>query len=275
MEETPNNGWAGQFYPVTLALLRMVAGLLFWQHGAQKLFGWFGGTVVPPFSLFWFAGVLEFIGAPFLMVGLFTQPVAFFLSGEMAVAFFTQHLPKGFWPIANQGEPAALFCFIFLLLATAGPGAFSLDGLLARRAAGRQDWLSQRLSQFYPVALPILRLMTGLLFWQHGATKLFGLLGGRPVPFPQLRWFAGVLEFFGSPLIALGALTRPLAFILAGEMATAFWTSHFPRGFEGQGFWPIQNAGEPAVLFCFIYLFLVTAGPGRLSVAGLLSRKSL
>src|SRR3970040_1829465 len=106
-------------YPVTLALLRIVAGLLFWSHGMQKLFGWFGGTPVPPFSLFWFAGVLESIGAPFLLVGLFTQPVAFLLSGEMAVAFFTQHLPKGFWPIANQGEPAALFCFIFLLLATA------------------------------------------------------------------------------------------------------------------------------------------------------------
>ena len=274
MEANPNTGWVGQFDSVTLALLRMVAGLLFWQHGIQKLFGWFGGTVVPPFSLFWFAGVLEFIGAPFLMVGLFTQPVAFLLSGEMAVAFFTQHLPNGFWPIENQGIVPLQFCFIFLLLATAGPGRFGLDGLLARRAAGRQDWLSQKLSEFYPVALPLLRIMTAFLFWQFGVRKFFGWLGGRPVPFPQLRWFAGVLETFGSPLIALGAWTRPLALILAGEMAFAYWTSHFPRGFAGQGFWPIQNAGEPAVLFCFIYLFLVTAGPGRFRVAGLLSRKS-
>ena len=267
MEETPNNGWAGQFYPVTLALLRMVAGLLFWQHGAQKLFGWFGGTVVPPFSLFWFAGVLEFIGAPFLMVGLFTQPVAFFLSGEMAVAFFTQHLPKGFWPIQNDGEVALLFCFIFLYLVTAGGGRLSLDALWPSPSAPKA---SDRRSQSFPVMSTVFRIMTGFLFWQHGAAK-FGFLGGRVVEYPDLRFFAGVLEFVGGPLIALGAFTQPLAFILSGEMATAFWISHSPRG---QGFWPIQNAGERAVLFCFIYLFLVTAGPGRFSVAGLLPRKS-
>ncbi|MBI4460298.1 MAG: DoxX family protein [Acidobacteria bacterium] len=113
--------------------------------------------------------------------------------------------------------------------------------------------------------------MTAFLFWQFGVRKFFGWLGGRPVPFPQLRWFAGVLESFGSPLIALGAFTRPLAFLLSGEMATAYWTSHFPRG---PGFWPIQNGGEASTLFCFIYLFLVTAGPGKLSLDGLLSKRS-
>lgn len=263
-----------RWYPVTLALLRGVAGLLFWQHGVQKLFGWFGGTPAPPFSLFWCAGVLESVGGPLILVGLFTQPVAFLLCGEMAVAFLTQHLPRGFWPIQNQGVVPLQFCFIFLLLATAGPGRLSVDGSLDRGAEGRRDRLSQKLREFYPVALPLLRIMTAFLFVQFGVRKFFGWLGGRPVEFPGLRWLAGVLETFGSPFIALGALSRPLAFILSGEMATAFWTAHFPRGFAGQGFWPIQNGGEGSVLFCFIYLFLVTAGPGKPSVDSLLSRKS-
>ena len=204
-----------------------------------------------------------------ILAGLFTQPVALLLCGEMAVAFLTQHLPKGFWPVQNQGVQALQFCFIFLTLAPAGPGRFSLDGLRAQR-----DELSQTLSKFYPLALPALRIMTAFLFWQFGARKFFGWLGGRPVPFGQLRWFAGVLETFCSPLIALGAVTRPLAFLLSGEMAVAFWTSHFPRGFQGDGFWPIQNGGEGSVLFCFIFLFLVTAGPGKPSVDRLLCKKS-
>ncbi|MBI3933070.1 MAG: DoxX family protein [Acidobacteria bacterium] len=112
--------------------------------------------------------------------------------------------------------------------------------------------------------------MTAFLFWQYGVRKFFGWFGGRRVEVFALRWFAGIMESFGAPLIALGLFTRPLAFLLAGEMATAYWTSHFPRG---PGFWPIQNGGEPAVLFCFIYLFLFAAGPGRFSLDGLLSRR--
>lgn len=111
--------------------LRIVAGLLFWQHGAQKLFGWLGGDAVELMSMAGLAGTLEFFGGILILVGLFTRPVAFVLSGEMAVAYFMVHFPRGFWPIQNGGELAALYAFGFLLLAAVGPGAFSLDAALS------------------------------------------------------------------------------------------------------------------------------------------------
>ncbi len=118
-----------------LTLLRIVTAFLFWQHGAQKLFGWFESGPVDFLELRWFAGVLEFFGPLFIGFGLFTRPVAFLLSGEMAFAYFLNHFPRGFWPVLNQGERALLFCFIYLLLATAGPGKLALDNLLFRRSA--------------------------------------------------------------------------------------------------------------------------------------------
>lgn len=123
------------FKEIALNLLRMVTGLMFWQHGARKLFGWLGGNAVESW-LSWptgFAGILEFFGGLLILFGLFTRPVAFLLCGQMAVAFFWRHLPRAFWPIENGGEPAVLFCFIFLYLWAAGGGRFSLDGLLQRR----------------------------------------------------------------------------------------------------------------------------------------------
>ncbi len=118
-----------------LSLLRIVAGLLFMQHGAQKLFGLlggFGGTpgaTAPLFSIFGLAGILEFFGGLAILLGLFTQVVAFILSGHMAVAYFMAHAPRGLWPIQNEGELAAIYSFVFLFLATAGGGRLSLDRL--------------------------------------------------------------------------------------------------------------------------------------------------
>lgn len=119
---------------VTLNLLRIVTALFFMQHGAQKLFGWLGGRgPVELFSMMGLAGVLEFFGGLLIVVGLFTRPVAFVLSGQMAVAYFMAHAPQGFWPIQNRGELAALFSFVFLFLAAHGGGGFSIDGLLRAR----------------------------------------------------------------------------------------------------------------------------------------------
>ncbi|MGH8248687.1 MAG: DoxX family protein [Gammaproteobacteria bacterium] len=123
-------------------LLRVVAGLLFFQAGGMKLFAWFGGIPPemggqPPFlSQIGIGGALEFFGGLAIMLGLFTRPVAFILSGEMAVAYFQFHQPGGFWPIQNHGEPAVLFCFIFLYLAAQGGGEWSLDALIRRRRLG-------------------------------------------------------------------------------------------------------------------------------------------
>ena len=119
--------------PNALAVLRIVTALLFMAHGTGKLVGYPAlGFQAELFSLMGFAAILEIVGSFLLILGLFTRPVAFILSGEMAVAYFMAHAPNGFLPILNQGESAVLFCFIFLFLVFSGPGAWSLDG---KRAA--------------------------------------------------------------------------------------------------------------------------------------------
>src|SRR4029453_13343118 len=113
----------------TLSLLRIVSALLFFQAGALKMFGWYGG-MPPGFPLegqTLAAGPLEIAPGPLLLLGLFTRPVAFVASGEMAFAYFIGHFPSGFWPIQNHGEAAVLLCFIFLFLAANGGGPWSLD----------------------------------------------------------------------------------------------------------------------------------------------------
>ena len=123
---------------VTYFLLRLVAGLLFFQAGSMKLLGWFGGmpghpgSTAPLMSQIGIGGVLEFFGGAAIMLGLLTRPVAFILSGEMAVAYWQFHAPNGAWPIQNHGEPAVLLCFIFLYMAARGGGDWSLDALLRR-----------------------------------------------------------------------------------------------------------------------------------------------
>ena len=114
--------------------MRIVIGFLFMTHGGQKLFGWFGAEAPREFmSRFGVAGILEFFGGILVMLGLFTGPVAFVLAGEMAVAYFWMHLPRGLWPWENRGELPALYSFVFLFLATAGGGSFSVDAILAKQ----------------------------------------------------------------------------------------------------------------------------------------------
>lgn len=126
-----------RFEEVALNALRIIAGFLFLQHGAQKLWGWFDGTAVDFPELRFFAGVIEFFGGVLIALGLFTRPVAFLASGLMAFAYFMAHAPRDFWPIMNGGSLAALYCFVFLYLVARGPGVFSLDRLIGRsRGAG-------------------------------------------------------------------------------------------------------------------------------------------
>jgi putative oxidoreductase len=120
--------------PYLLSILRIVAGFTFMQFGTAKLFGFpapimpDGGTA-PLASLVGIASALETFAGAFLLLGLFTRPVAFLLSGEMAFAYFIGHAPQGFWPVLNQGTPAILYCFLFLYLSSAGAGRWSLDAL--------------------------------------------------------------------------------------------------------------------------------------------------
>lgn len=109
------------------SIARLVIGLLFAEHGAQKLFGLLGGNQQPLMSLVGVAGMIEFFGGLLIAFGLFTAVVAFIASGEMAVAYFRSHAPNGFWPIQNRGEMAVFYCFFFLYLASREPGVWSLD----------------------------------------------------------------------------------------------------------------------------------------------------
>lgn len=126
----------GRFSPITFALLRLVTGLMMACHGGQKILGMFGSEhVFPPLSFMGVGGLIELIGGFLVAFGLFGSVAAFLLSGEMAVAYFMAHAPKGFFPIVNHGEPAVLYCFIFLYIACHGSGVFSLDHVLFRRSA--------------------------------------------------------------------------------------------------------------------------------------------
>ncbi len=119
-----------------LSLMRGIVGFLYLQHGSQKLFDIPVAKSGPPpdfFSLIGLAGLLEFGGGLLILLGLFTRPVSFLLSGQMAVAYFMAHAPKGFWPLGNGGELAVLYCFVFFYLSAAGAGPWSLDALLRQR----------------------------------------------------------------------------------------------------------------------------------------------
>jgi putative oxidoreductase len=126
-----------KWQPAALSLLRFITGLLFLQYGVAKLFKF------PPvpmfekvqlFSLYGTAGAIELIGGILLVLGLFTRPVAFIASGEMAVAYFMSHAPRGFFPVLNHGDLAILFCFVFLYLACAGGGPYSLDAIVRKKS---------------------------------------------------------------------------------------------------------------------------------------------
>jgi len=124
-----NTEWTETWAPRMLGILRIVAGLLFLEHGTQKLFGFPMGPNPQPelFSLLGLAGVLEFVGGVLIVLGLLTRPAAFVVAGEMAFAYFIGHAPRSAFPVLNGGDAAILFCFVFLYLVAAGPGAFSMD----------------------------------------------------------------------------------------------------------------------------------------------------
>jgi len=132
MNSSALDAWA----PQARAILRIVTALLFIEHGTQKLFGFPASEFSPAFlSLPWIAGVLEVVGGLMVLVGFFTRPAAFVLSGLMAVAYWMAHAPQSIFPVVNGGDGAILFCFVFLYLVFAGPGAWSVDGGRAARSA--------------------------------------------------------------------------------------------------------------------------------------------
>jgi putative oxidoreductase len=126
-----------------------------------------------------------------------------------------------------------------------------------------------RLSQWAPIALSVLRIVAALIFLEHGTQKLFGFPDGERafVDAFTLSWWAGLIEVITGALLALGLFTRPAAFIAAGEMAVAYWYAHAPHNF-----FPVNNGGDAAILYCFVFLYLVFAGPGPWSLDARLRR---
>ena len=131
MLQTLETVWA----PRVLSILRIVTGLIFMEHGTQKWLNFppLGRAAPELFSMSGFGGMLELIGGPLIILGLFTRPVALILSGEMAIAYWWSHAPRAFFPVLNQGDAAILYCFIFLYLAFAGGGAWSVDRMMSKR----------------------------------------------------------------------------------------------------------------------------------------------
>lgn len=129
------------------------------------------------------------------------------------------------------------------------------------------------LSAYAPWMLGVLRIVTGLIFLAHGSSKLLGFPPageGQPTnpPLMSLMGIGGLLELVGGALIVLGLFTRPVAFVLAGEMAVAYWMFHAP-----QGPYPLSNGGDAAILYCFVFLYLVFAGPGRPALDEMVGRR--
>jgi putative oxidoreductase len=143
------------------------------------------------------------------------------------------------------------------------PAAFASE---SANAPATRSGSAATFERYRPYVLSILRIMVGLLFLEHGLSKVVGFPphGHMPV-FPETEWFAGRIEVIGGSLIALGLFTRLAAFIVSGEMAFAYFISHAPRSF-----FPLINGGEAAILFCFVFLYLVFAGGGPLSFDALL-----
>jgi|SRR5271155_2443826 len=142
------------------------------------------------------------------------------------------------------------------------PAAFAASPNAPGSGPGR----AAAFERYQPYVLSILRIMAGLLFFEHGLAKLFGFPPHGPMPgFPELEWFAGTIEFAGGALVTLGLGTRAAALLMSGEMAIGYFLDHAPRSF-----FPLINGGDSVVLYCFVFLYFVFAGAGPLSLDALL-----
>ena len=254
--------------PQLLSLARLIFGFLLFRHGMEQVLG-FPPAWVPsePTSFYGIIKLLAFPGGILIMLGLFLRPVCLVLSTLYLVFWFVgplaSYLAEGTRLFGARGpsDPVLLNGLFFLYLALAGGGAWSLDRLRQPKHEAALE------SRWAPYALGALRIVAGFLFIHHGIDKVTGRV---PLDITSLRALAAGLEFVGGPMLILGLFTRPVAFILSGEMAFAYFINHWPERFWGSFVEPNQEA---AILNSFLFLFLWAVGPGAWSLDGLRSRR--
>jgi putative oxidoreductase len=248
--------------PYLRSLARIVFGFLILRHGMEQLFGYPEASAAARMS---YEGILELVAVPaglLMIAGLFTRQVGIVLAVMYVILFFVGPLQRGPFTHRNGGDPVLLNAFFFLYLAAAGGGAWSVDRLRGRDSTD---------SRWAHTTLGVLRIVAGCLFIMHGLEKLFSVGGGRiDRDIMTMRGLAGWLETVSGPLIITGLFTRPVAFILSGEMAVAYFRSWAPRGFWQSFTLPGMEA---SILFCYLFLFLCAAGPGAWSLGDLLRRR--
>jgi len=265
MIQPPSAATAGpsipaRWTPPLQSLARMIFGFLVFRHGMEQVLGFPGAWLdVPSTSLFGALKLLCFPGGVLIMLGLWTRPVALVLAIAHLIYWLAEPLPQYLFEssrlFGSRGAPTdhlVLPALFFVYLSLTGPGPLSLDRWLKLDAGV----VSHPRRATY--SLTVLRIVAGFLFIFHGTGKIAPTLDPM-----SLRALAMVLEVLGGPMIMLGLFTRPLAFLLSGEMAFAYFLSHAPEGFWGSFREPNQEA---AILFCFLYLFFWAAGPGSFSL---------
>jgi putative oxidoreductase len=255
-----------QFAPYLQSVARIIFGFLILRHGMEQVLAYPEPSAAARLSYHGLLEVAAFPAAVFIMLGLFTRPVGLVLAIGYFILFFVGPLQQGPYTHRNGGDPILLNAFFLLYLAAAGGGAWSADRFRDPRGEADAD------VKWAPYALGLLRIGAGCLFLMHGLEKYFGVGGGRIDRDPfTIRGLAGLLEMTGGPLIILGVLTRPAAFVLSGEMAFAYFRTWAPRGF-----WPsfAQAGMEASILFCFLFLFMWAAGPGAWSLAHAVRRRA-
>jgi putative oxidoreductase len=255
--------------PVVLSITRAVIGFLVMWHGLIKVFGFPAGQgdAVPVMSLMGLTGVIELVGGALMILGLFTRPVAAVLCVEWALSYLVVNLPKGFWTVDNDGEPAMTYVVFFLFIATAGAGALSLDRLLRKNADSGST--TRFATPNAEITLAIMRVAVAFMFIQHGMQKFLGSFGSRiDHNWATIRAWGGVMEFFLSPFLAVGLFVKPISFLLSGEMAVAYFTR-----WARLGAWGSLPRGEASIYFCYIFFFMFVAGGGAYALDNVISRK--
>jgi putative oxidoreductase len=254
--------------PVMLSITRIVVGFLVLWHGLIKIFGFPEGQLggaVSVVSLMGLTGLIELIGGALMMLGLFTRPAAAVIFLDMTISYLVLNLPQGFWSIRNDGEAAMLYAVFFLFVATAGAGTLAVDRIFKRGVSP----VAELASPAAGITLAIMRIFVAFMFIQHGMQKYLGAFGSRPDHnWNTIRAWGGVMEFYLSPLLAAGLFVRPISFLLSGEMAVAYFTR-----WASAGPWGSLPRGEASIYFCYVYLFMFTAGGGAWALDNVISRK--